>query len=70
MDTGPLCSKWNCGSELSGVIRHLEDGAGSKERVMEHGCPENVTGTTVRNRDTARTLTKVVHKGNSRFSEQ
>lgn len=25
MDTGPLCSKWNCGSEFSGVIRHLKD---------------------------------------------
>lgn len=25
MDTGPLCSKWNCGSEFSGDIRHLKD---------------------------------------------
>lgn len=26
MDTGPLCSKWNCGSEFSGVMRHLNTG--------------------------------------------
>lgn len=24
METGPLCSRWNWGSEFSGVIRHLE----------------------------------------------
>ena len=33
MDTGPLCSKWNCGSEFSGVMRHLEGDREQAEKL-------------------------------------
>lgn len=50
MDTGPLCSRWNCGSEFSGDIRHLKDrewGQGEKQEMetsyilgrQEHSSP-------------------------------
>lgn len=42
MDTGPRCSKWNCGSEFSGVIRHLKDRGQGRESHMEYGCIEKV----------------------------
>ena len=46
MDTGPLCSKWNCGSEFSGVMRHLK-GTGNRERSVEYGCTGKGTHTNV-----------------------
>lgn len=31
MDTGPLCSKWNCESEFSRDMRHLKDRTWSRQ---------------------------------------
>jgi hypothetical protein len=54
MDTGPLCSNWNCGSEFSGDIRHLKDRAQEVGRKVDKGCVEN---------QDARKYTGVIFKG-------
>lgn len=50
MDTGPLCSKWNCGSEFSGVMRHLKGDREQAEKLM-YGHTKKVTYIKVINGD-------------------